>query len=38
MFSFKNQKRFWSKVNCTNNLDECWNWIGLKDKGQQPHG
>jgi hypothetical protein len=26
MFSFKTQKRFWRKVNCTNSVDDCWDW------------
>lgn len=31
MFSFNNQKRFWSKVN-VKQLDECWDFIGGLDK------
>jgi hypothetical protein len=26
------EERFWSKVNRKDNLDECWEWLGTKDR------
>ena len=30
-FSFKSQERFWKNVNICG-IDECWNWLGCKDR------
>lgn len=27
------QRKFWSRVNITDNTKECWNWMGAKNTG-----